>query len=148
MIIFKGKKYKFIHTQNITLDDLRAVFFPSTFWEKYRYLGYTPMGSSNTLLGALIVCMDYEAKPWWCPRWFLRFLHLFGNDNSIVRVRNRRLHNLHKKITKGITMWDYKTKWTEYDLRISISAPQYLMDLADAIELYTYEEGRKTKKTQ
>ena len=64
-----------------------------------------------SIIHALVIAVDYEARPWWCPRWFLRFLHLFGNDNSLVRVRNFRLNRLHTKITKGIFMWDYKTKW-------------------------------------
>jgi hypothetical protein len=85
--------------------------------------------------------MDYEAKPWWCPRWFLRFLHIFGNDKSIVRVRNWTLSNLHRKLTKGIQFWDWKTKWSHYDLRISISAPQHLQDLASWIEDGFYKKG-------
>ena len=87
--------------------------------------------------------MDYEAKPKWCPRWFLRFLNVFGNDKSIVKVRNRILHNLHRKLTKGITFVDYKTKWEWYDLRISVLAPKYIQDLADAIEDHYYKVGKK-----
>lgn len=132
-----------VHTMNIRLDDIRAVFFPRNFNEKYKYLGSVPYKDENTMLHALVLVMDAEAKPWWCPRWFLRFLHLFGSDNSIVRVRNRFLHNLEQRITKGILMWDYKYKWTNYDLRISVSAPKYLQDLADAIERYTYVNGYK-----
>jgi hypothetical protein len=141
--IFKGKKKRIIHTMDIDLDDIRAVFFPRNFYEKYRYLGCILFSEEKSMLHALIIAMDYEAKPWWCPRWFLRFLHLFGSDNSIVRVRNRRLHNLEKKLTGGIMMWDYKTKWSDYDLRINISAPNYLQDLADAIEKYVYDKGRR-----
>jgi hypothetical protein len=85
--------------------------------------------------------MDYEAKPKFCPRWFLRFLHLFGCDNSIVRVRNRFLHDLSRRLTGGILIWDYKTKWSDYDLRISISAPKYLQDLADDIEHGFHSRG-------
>jgi hypothetical protein len=73
-------------------------------------------------------------------------LYLFGNDNSIVRVRNFTLHRLFQKLTKGIRIWDYKTKWTDYDLRISVSAPKYLFDLSQAIELYTYNEGERKSK--
>jgi hypothetical protein len=68
---------------------------------------------------------------------------VFGNDKSIVRVRNRFLHNLSRKLTKGITLYDYKTKWSYYDLRISIGAPQYLQDLADDIEHGYYQRGRR-----
>jgi hypothetical protein len=67
---------------------------------------------------------------------------LFGSDNSIVRVRNRKLHDLQRKLTKGIMFMDWKTKWSDYDLRISISAPSHLNDLADAIETKFYKDGR------
>ena len=85
MILFKGKKKGMIHTRNIKLDDIRAVFFPMDFHEKYRYLGAIPYNEEGVYFKAiypLILAMDYEAKPKWCPRWFLRFLHLFGSDNS------------------------------------------------------------------
>jgi hypothetical protein len=68
---------------------------------------------------------------------------LFGNDKSIVRVRNFTLHNLFKKLTKGIMIWDYKCKWEWYDLRISILAPKHLQDLASAIERDFYSRGRQ-----
>ena len=123
------------------LNDIREIFFPMNFREKYSYLGSVPYNDKKTMLHALVYAMDAEAKPWWCPRWFLRFLHVFGNDKSIVRVNNRFLHNLYRKITKGIMIWDYKYKWTDYDLRISISAPKHLQDLADAIERDTYNMG-------
>jgi hypothetical protein len=87
--------------------------------------------------------MDYEAKPKWCPRWFLRFLHVFGDDKSLVRVRNHKLSHLHRRLTKGISFWDWKTKWTDYDLRISISAPQHLQNLAHDIERGYYSRGRQ-----
>jgi hypothetical protein len=71
---------------------------------------------------------------------------VFGNDRSIVRVRNHKLHNLHRKLTKGIRLNDYKTKWQWYDLRISISAPEYLQNLADDIESGFYNRGEKEEK--
>jgi hypothetical protein len=122
------------------------VFFPDGFEEKYSYLGSVPYNEDSEIFKAmypLILAMDYEAKPKWCPRWFLRFLHLFGNDKSIVRVRNFTLHKLHRKLTKGIMLIDYKTKWEWYDLRISISAPKHLQDLASAIENDFYSRGRQ-----
>ena len=148
MKIFKGKKAKTgpVHTMDITLDDIRAVFFPRTFNEKYKYLGSVPWDEGGDIFKAmepLVIFMDYKAKPKWCPRWFLRFLHLFGNDNSIVRVRNYRLSRLKNKLTKGIMIWDYKTKWNWYDLRISVSADQQINNLADDIEHRFYEKGYK-----
>ena len=147
LLFWRGRKKGIIHTMNIELDHIRAVFFPKNFSEKYRYLGtYMPSKEESAYFKALyplVLAMDYEAKPKWCPRWFLRFLHLFGSDNSIVRVRNWTLHNLEKKLTKGILFVDWKTKWSDYDLRISIHAPEHLQNLADAIEHKFYQEGRR-----
>lgn len=136
------------YLQKITLKDIRVIFFPKNFYEKYSYLGSVPYRDEKTMLHALTIVMDYEAKPKWCPRWFLRFLYLFGCDNSIIRVRNKHAYHLFMKLTKGIRIWDYKTKWTDYDLRISITGPEHLQDLAQAIELYTYTNGERKEKEE
>ena len=145
ILFWKGRKKKYITTRNLEWSDIRYIFFPRKT-EKYGYLNislhYTSETYCNTLL-PLVLAMDYEAKPWWCPRWFLRLLHVFGNDKSLVRVRNRRLHDLHRKLTKGILFWDWKTKWSYYDLRISISAPKHLQDLSGWIERGFYSDGRQ-----
>ena len=147
MKLFKGKRKGVVHTKDITLGDIRAIFFPKNFHEKYGYLGYIPWDEESELfkvIESLIIFMDYKAKPKWCPRFVLRFLHLFGSDNSIVRVRNQRLHNLKRKLTKGIMMLDYKTKWSDYDLRISIAGDVELWRLTTAIENKFYEDGYRT----
>ena len=134
-----------IYTRSIKLDDLRYIFFPKGF-EKYGYLGTYLYNEDSVYFKALyplVLAMDYEAKPKLCPRWFLRFLHVFGADKSIVRVRNWSLHNLLRKLTKGISFVDWKTKWQDYDLRISIHAPKHLQDLADDIEHGFYSRGRQ-----
>jgi len=145
ILFWKGRSKGMIYTRDIELDDFRYIFFPKGF-EKYGYLGtqiWNEDGACFKALYPLILAMDYEAKPKWCPRWFLRFLHVFGNDKSIVRVRNRKLHDLFRKLTKGIVFWDWKTKWQYYDLRISISGPEHLQDLADDIEYGFYSRGRQ-----
>jgi hypothetical protein len=143
-LFWKGRKKTYITTRNLEWGDLRYIFFP-TKEDKYGYLNITFYKDSefNKVLLPLVLAMDYEAKPKWCPRWFLRFLHVFGNDKSLVRVRNRRLSNLLTKLTKGIGFWDWKTKWSHYDLRISISAPKHLQDLADDIEHGFYSRGKQ-----
>ena len=144
MLFWRGRKKGMIHTRNITWDDIRAVFFPKNFYEKYHYLGSVPYNESGDIFEAmepLVIFMDYKAKPWWCPRWFLRFLHLFGMDNSIIRVRNRFLSKLAEKITGCIMIMDYKTKWQYYDLRISVVGDRQVQNLADAIEARYYEVG-------
>ena len=144
LLFWKGRKKGIIHTRNITLDDIRAVFFPRSFYGKYKYLGSVPWNEEGAIFKAmepLIIFMDYKAKPKWCPRWVLRFLHLFGSDNSIVRVRNRTLHNLEQRLTKGIQLTDYKIKWYDYDLRISVYGTDQMQNLADAIEHKFYNDG-------
>jgi hypothetical protein len=110
ILFWKGRKMKYTTTRNLEWSDIRYIFFPSK-WDKYGYMNITFYKDSEftKALIPLVLAMDYEAKPWWCPRWFLRFLHVFGNDKSLVRVRNRRLSNLHRKLTKGIMFWDWKT---------------------------------------
>jgi hypothetical protein len=146
LLFWKGREKGIIRTRDIRLDDLRAVFFPKDFHEKYRYLGSVPYrldGDIYKAMQPLVIFMDSIAKPKYCPRWVLRFLHLFGSDNSIVRVRNFTLHNLERRLTKGIQLTDYKTKWYDYDLRISIYGTEQMQDLADAIEWKFFNKGRR-----
>ena len=144
-LFWKGRSKGMIYTRNLEWDDLRYIFFPKGF-ERYGYLGTQIWNEDSDYYKALyplVLALDYEAKPKWCPRWFLRFLHVFGADRSIVRVRNRRLSNLLTKLTKGIGFIDWKTKWSNYDLRISISAPKHLQDLSGWIEDGFYSAGRQ-----
>ena len=148
ILFWKGRKKGMIHTRSLKWGDLRYIFFPKDFAEKYGYLGTSVWNEDSVYFKALyplVLALDYEARPKWCPRWFLRFLHVFGSDRSIVRVRNRRLHNLERKLTKGIAFIDWKTKWTDYDLRISIHATEHLQELASAIENRFYSRGRQTE---
>lgn len=145
LLFWRARKKGIIHTRNLEWSDLRYIFFPKKL-EKYGYLNITFYKEDSEYYKALyplVHAMDYEAKPTWCPRWFLRFLHVFGNDKSLVRVRNRALHDLHRYLTKGILFWDWKTKWASYDLRISISGPTHLQNLADDIERGFYSRGRE-----
>jgi hypothetical protein len=144
-LFWRGRKRGMIFTRNITLDDFRYIFFPKGF-EKYGYLGthlWNEDGDCFNALYPLVLAMDHEAKPKFCPRWFLRFLHVFGSDRSIVRVRNWSLHDLLRKLTKGIAFIDWKTKWEAYDLRISIHAPEHLQNLSEDIEHGFYSRGRQ-----
>ena len=145
-LFWVGRKKGMIHTRSLEWGDLRYIFFPKDFAEKYGYLGTSVWNEDSVYYKALyplVLALDYEAKPKWCPRWFLRFLHVFGADKSIVRVRNWKLNNLLTKLTKGIGFIDWKTKWSDYDLRISIHAPKHLQDLAGWIEDGFYSDGRQ-----
>jgi len=114
--LIKGRKHGMVYLQDITLGDIRAIFFPMDTHEKYKYLGISynifRVNSKNAqLLNDFYEFVDSKIKPWWCPRWFLRFLHLFGNDNSVVRVRSQRLHKLLRWLTDGVTIQQVKTKF-------------------------------------
>ena len=98
--------------------------FSSNREHKFHYLGaYWNVFNKHTekecydLLEEFFEFVDKKAKPKWCPRWVLNLLHLFGNDNSIVRVRNWTLHNLFKKLVKRIRIHDVKIKYES--IRIS-----------------------------
>lgn len=121
IILVKGKQKKRVYLRDITLGDIRAIFFPYNTYEKYKYLGSTwnifKLGTANhDIINEFIEFVDSEVKPKWCPRWFLRLLHLIGNDNSIIRIRNWTAHRLLRKLTKGVVIMDMKVKWA--DLRI------------------------------
>lgn len=153
MVVFSGYKHEggFVHFRDITLSDIRAVFFPKNSHEKYSYLGSVPSETEGDFFKAmepLVIFMDYKARPWWCPRFVLRFLHLFGMDNSLVRVRNRWMSNLLTRLTKGILLYDWKTKWEWYDLRISIHGTDQMWWLADAIEGHFYREGKRKEEEE
>lgn len=144
LVFWKGRKKGMVHTRDLEWGDFRYIFFPKKL-EKYGYLGITFYKEDSSYFKAiypLVLAMDYEAKPKWCPRWFLRFLDVFGKDKSTVRVRNHKLSNLHRRLTKGIQFWDWKTKWTDYDLCIFISGPEHLQTLAFDIERGYYSRGR------
>lgn len=147
LLFWKGRKKGMIRTRDITWNDIRIVFAPRTFSEKYSYLGSVPWNESGEIFQAmepLVIFMDYKAKPKFCPRWFLRFLYLFGSDSSVVRVRNYKLHSLLIKLTKGgYFINDYKTKWDWYDLRISVTGCKQTADLVSAIEREFYRVGKR-----
>jgi len=98
IIISKGKKAKLgpVHTQDITIGDLMECFFHKAGGE-FGYLGYTyyyvkrdgSVTKGEELLKEFFIEVDKAARPWWCPKFVLRLLNLFGNDRSMVRVRNR-----------------------------------------------------------
>jgi len=104
---------------------IRSVFFPLNFKEKYQYLGNVPSEEDEDLFRSmypLVLAMDYEAKPNWCPRWFLRFLYNFSDGR--LRI----------KLTSGIELGKCNAAWDYYRLQISLNGPRHIHELARAIE--------------
>lgn len=122
------EKIKF---KKLTFKQILECFFPSKGRE-YSYLGYTwwsPDSKEYPYILDFYKAVDKVARPWWCPKFFLRLTFLLGNDDSIVRVRNRKISNLHSKITKGIMITDLKWKFESF--RIYGRFTDELYDLSD-----------------
>lgn len=92
--------------------------FSSKREHKYHYLGITwnIFSKKNAfllynLLEEFIREVDALVKPKYIPRWFLNLLHLYGNDNSIVRCRNQKISQLHRNLTGGVMIHDIKEKY-------------------------------------
>lgn len=131
--------------QKISFNLFFSCFFTKN---KYRYLGYTCIPYSKgseeyKVILDFLKFVDKNIRPTYIPRFVLRLLHLFGNDNSIVRVRNRFLHKLHNKILKGVFITDIKTKWYDYDIRIYGYFPDFIQDEIDKVEDKIYEIYKK-----
>lgn len=137
IVISRGKKAKLgpVRTRDITLGDIIECIAPEPGFE-YGYLGYAyysvgPDGEikwQDRVLKEFFERVDKAARPRWCPKIALRLLDLFGNDGSVVRVRNRRLHDIFNRLTKGIRITDTKWKWDSF--RIYGSFTKELDELA------------------
>lgn len=73
-----------------------------------------------------------KARRWWTPSWFLNLLHLFGRDNSAVRMRSYRLSRLCSRLTNGILVTDVKEKYGT--LRIYGSFTDEINEMLDGLE--------------
>ncbi len=123
----------------IEFKDVWACFFPKDEHEYYRYLGYVSFlykkGTEEyNLIKQLVEFIEKEARPYWCPRFIIRLLHLFGNDNSIVRCRSQRLSRWHRILLGGIFITDMKTKWDYYDIRVYGSLTRKIQNKIDETE--------------
>jgi hypothetical protein len=81
----KSQRYRF---PPVAFKDI-LLCFSNHREEKYHYLGiswnlFKEGTDLHKYLEDFIKFVAKKAKPWWCPRFVLRFLHLFGDDNSIV----------------------------------------------------------------
>ena len=94
------------------------------------------LNAEDRLLRGFFKQVDKVARPCWCPRFVLRLLHLFGSDNSIIRVRNWKLHNLELRLTKGIAITDTKWKYDSFRIYGNFTAEldQLAADTCNKIE--------------
>lgn len=127
------------------LSTWRAILFPKDFHERYHHVGtfwFTEGKQSEKWILPIVLLLDYKMRPRWCPQVLLRIITYLATGFSIVRVRNNWIYyNVYLKITKGIKFWDWKTKWENYDLRISVHADENTHWLCEAIEAKAYRDG-------
>lgn len=133
----KGKPTFKVMLNSIKVGDVIECFFPK-IGSEYDYLGYATytytVGSKflypeEALLREFFKAVDKAARPWWCPRFVLRLLDLFGNDGSLVRSRNLFLSKIFYRLTKGIRVTD--TKWKYDTFRIYGNFTEELQILAN-----------------
>lgn len=129
-------KNKIVYLSKIEFKDILNCF-SNRRDHKYHYLGISwNIFNENTdiheYLENFIIFVDKKAKPWWVPRFVLNLLHLFGNDNSIVRCRNIHLSDVNKLLTGGIMIHDIKTKYGT--LRVYGSFTQEIYDELKKVE--------------
>jgi hypothetical protein len=139
MIIFKGYNRGIVYLNDISVSDIKAVFFPKDFYGKYRYLGAVEFNIEGiNVVEPLVLYMDSK-RPWYAPRWLLRFLYLFGLDNSIVRVRNQWMMRLfYRLLPRRIA--DCKLKYG--DLRVYVYGDEDDNNMAENIS-FNYNLNKK-----
>jgi hypothetical protein len=110
MLILKIKTLMVNFFKNIII-----CFFPNEHTE-FIYLGNIDyLFKKNTeeynIVKDFILIVDEAARPKWCPKWFLRLLELYKNDNLTI-------NKLHNKITKDIRITNMSTIYHSYDIII------------------------------
>lgn len=108
----KGARYKF---PPVAFRDI-LLCFSNHREHRYKYIGiswniFTEGTDLYEYLENFIKFVAKKAKPWWCPAFVLNLLHLFANDNSIVRCRDMHLSAALRYFTRGLLITDIKIKY-------------------------------------
>lgn len=90
-------------------------FYPNEYTE-FIYLGHVDYlfekeTKEYNIIKDFILVVDGAARPKWCPKWFLRLLELYKDNNSLA-------NKLHNKITKGIRIMNMSVVDHSYDISI------------------------------
>jgi len=108
----KNQRYKF---PPVAFKDILRCF-SNDREDRYHYLGiswniFTEGTDLHGYLEDFIKFVANKAKPWWCPAFVLNLLHLFANDNSIVRCRDMHLSAALRYLIRGLLITDIKIKY-------------------------------------
>lgn len=90
-------------------------FYPNERTE-FIYLGHIDYlfekeTKEYNIIKSFILTVDKAARPKWCPKWFLRLLELYRDNNPTA-------YKLHNKLTKGIRIIDMGVVNHSYDIII------------------------------
>ena len=99
----------------MNIKEIYLIFFPSSFSEKYRHIGYSypgvPSGWEDIVKEAVILI---EKEMWpqrYLPLFIKRLIHYLATGNSVVRIKYYFFHNIRKKLTNNQLITDIKDKY-------------------------------------
>ena len=135
MILIKGRNKGLVYLRPITVGSIIDCF---SYKHRRSYIGidwnlFKEGTQGYNLIEEFLDFVASRAKKWWTPYWLLNLLHLFGNDNSIVRCRSPRISRWHIMLTNGIMITDIKEKYGT--LRIYGSFTPEIQDKLNELEL-------------
>jgi hypothetical protein len=138
IVFVKGIKKGMVYLRPITLKSVLDCF---KYKNKRRYLGidwnlFKEGSEGYILIEEFLDFVAARARKWWTPYWFLNLLHLYGNDNSIIRCRSNKVSGWCRRLTNGIMITDIKDKWGTLRIYGSFTKEIYdrLRDLENKID--------------
>ena len=118
------------------LKKLKSVIFPRNENEKYKYLGDFYVCKTDkyySIIMPIVKLMDRKARPRWCPRVFLRFLSVFGENNN-------RMQEMCKKLIKDYRFIGWKVDEKKHTIFISLYGDDEINFMVYQIEKNFYKE--------
>ena len=111
-----------------SLRNIRIIFFPRTFSEKYIHVGYSYLGVPESWVNIVkkaVIDIEKTMYPKWMPMFLKRLLSYLTTGFSIVRIKNYWLYeNIYSKIKKG-NIHDIKDKYATLRIYGSFTDKQY-----------------------
>lgn len=98
-----------------TINNIFLIFFPKSFSDKYRHIGYSypgvPKGWEINVKNA-IISIEKEMWPqWYLPLFIKRLIHYLGTGNSVVGIKYISFYKLRKYLTNNQIIMDIKDKY-------------------------------------
>lgn len=118
------------------IKQLRRIFFPKNFQEKFSHVGYSHLGVPGPWKPhAMSAIKDIEKlmwPQWWLPMWTKRLIHYLATGWSVVRLNYRFWYNIRERLTKGCIIRDVKDKYAS--IRIYLSGTEEMYNIVRKAE--------------